>query len=93
MLKLDAEYLKGTFLRKIFIIAHRGFSLVSPENTITSFKKAIEAGVDFIETDLRATSDGIIVCVHNPTLDRTTSGAGFVSTHSYGEIASLDAGS
>lgn len=80
-------------MRKIFIIAHRGFSLISPENTIASFKKAIEAGVDFIETDLRATSDGIIVCMHDPTLDRTTSGAGFVSTHSYREITSLDAGS
>jgi glycerophosphoryl diester phosphodiesterase len=51
------------------IIAHRGASGLAPENTAASFEKAIELGVDMIETDCRVTSDGIVVLVHNAYLN------------------------
>ncbi len=51
------------------IIAHRGASGIEPENTAASFQKAIELGVDMIETDCRVTRDGIVVLVHDTTLN------------------------
>lgn len=52
------------------IIAHRGFSSRYPENTFESFDAAIAAGADFVETDVRMTSDGVLVCSHDPDLKR-----------------------
>ena len=54
-------------IKKQYIIAHRGASgLVEHENTIEAFEKAIEVGADYIEMDLRKTSDNKIIVVHNP---------------------------
>jgi glycerophosphoryl diester phosphodiesterase len=53
------------------IIAHRGASAVEPENTIRSLKKAEEFGAGMVEVDLRATKDGHVVLLHDPTLHRT----------------------
>lgn len=74
-------------------IAHRGFSGVYPENTMLAFRKAVEAGADGIETDLHVTRDGVIVVCHDETLDRTTSGTGFIKDRTYEYIRRLDAGS
>lgn len=52
------------------IIAHRGFSSRHPENSLESFDAAIAAGADFVETDVRMTSDGVLVCSHDPDLKR-----------------------
>ena len=60
------------------IFAHRGFSLQYPENTMTAFRKALEAGADGIEMDARLTQDSQIVIMHDPTIDRTTNGKGKV---------------
>ena len=54
------------------IIAHRGFSDRYPENTILAFRKAIEADVDGIETDLRLSLDGEIILFHDDDLSRLT---------------------
>jgi glycerophosphoryl diester phosphodiesterase len=54
------------------ISAHRGASRVAPENTLAAFTKAIEMGADFIEIDVRTTSDGKQVCLHDASLKRTT---------------------
>ena len=54
------------------IIAHRGLSELYPENTLLAFEKAIEAGADGIETDLRLTADGEIVLFHDKSLKRIT---------------------
>ena len=51
-------------------IAHRGYSARYPENTLLAFDKAIETGADYIETDIRLSRDGIIVCCHDTTLER-----------------------
>ncbi|MEQ8195305.1 MAG: glycerophosphodiester phosphodiesterase family protein [Rhodospirillales bacterium] len=54
----------------MLIVAHRGYSSRYPENTALAFEKAIEAGADYIETDLRLSRDGVVVCCHDPDLKR-----------------------
>ncbi len=53
------------------IIAHRGASARAPENTLSAFRRAIADGADLLETDLRLTRDGALVCLHDATLERT----------------------
>jgi glycerophosphoryl diester phosphodiesterase len=74
-------------------VAHRGDSINYPENTRLAFEKAIALGVDMIECDVNITRDGQLVMMHDWSLDRTTSGAGPVSSATLDEILSLDAGS
>jgi len=77
---------------KIVVIAHRGEHLHHPENTMPAFQAAIDAGADFFELDVRTTSDGKFVIMHDGTLDRTTNGTGEVYKHTFDEIRALDAG-
>src|ERR1700693_696013 len=76
-----------------WVIAHRGASGTAPENTMAAFRRAVELGARFIETDLHLSRDGVIVAIHDSTLDRTTSGRGPVMAHSLKELRALDAGS
>jgi glycerophosphoryl diester phosphodiesterase len=57
-----------------------------------AFSGAVALGFRYLETDLRITVDGTLVCIHDPTVDRTTDGHGAVSGLEYGALASLDAG-
>ncbi len=57
---------------KVIVIAHRGDHTNAPENTLAAFKNAIEDGADFIETDLRTTSDSQLVVMHNISLEHMT---------------------
>lgn len=77
----------------IVVVAHRGVSPGFPENTLPAFANAIELGVDVIELDLRATSDGVIVVLHEDSVENTTNGEGFVSDYTFDELRQLDAGS
>ncbi len=72
--------------------AHRGGAAVWPENTLTSFEGAVALGFRYLETDVHRTRDGAIVCFHDPTLDRTTDGSGFVFERTLAELKRLDAG-
>jgi glycerophosphoryl diester phosphodiesterase len=58
--------------RRKWCIAHRGASAYAPEHTVEAYRLAIEQGADFIEPDLQVTSDGVLVCLHDVTLERTT---------------------
>src|SRR5690242_5310615 len=60
--------------RTTLCIGHRGLPHVYPENTVASLKAAIHAGADAVESDVRLTSDGEVVMMHDLTLDRTTNG-------------------
>lgn len=73
------------------IIAHRGGAGLWPENTIHAFEGARSLGVDIIETDVRSTKDGVLVVLHDGTLERTTDGAGRVGDMTLGELKKLDA--
>lgn len=73
--------------------AHRGASGYYPENTMIAFQKAIEMGCDAIETDIHITSDGVLVLIHDDSVDRTTNGKGLVKDFTFEELRKLDAGS
>ena len=78
--------------RRIVVISHRGEHLHHPENTIPAFQEAIRVGADYFELDVRTTSDGKLVLMHDGTVDRTTNGHGEVAKMTFDEIRALDAG-
>lgn len=59
-------------INKPLLIAHRGASGYAPEHTLAAYKLAIEQGADFVEQDLQVTKDGVLICLHDPDLGRTT---------------------
>ena len=71
------------------IAAHRGGAALWPENSLAAFRGALALGVDLIELDVHLTRDGEVVAIHDPTLDRTTAGAGPVSERSWAEVAAV----
>lgn len=54
------------------VVAHRGASAYAPEHTLEAYRLAVEQGADFVEQDLAVTKDGVLVCIHDLTLERTT---------------------
>jgi glycerophosphoryl diester phosphodiesterase len=58
--------------KKPLLIAHRGASGYAPEHTFAAYKLAMEQGADFVEQDLQITKDGVLICLHDPDLGRTT---------------------
>lgn len=76
---------------KPYVLAHRGNKVLCPENTLAAFRQALEDGADIIETDLHLSADGVFVCIHDATLDRTTNGRGPVSEKSLAELKKLSA--
>lgn len=76
----------------MLVIGHRGAMGYEPENTLRSFKKALELGVDMIEFDVHLLKDGEIILMHDDTVDRTTDGNGFVADKTLAEIKRLNAG-
>jgi len=70
-------------------IGHRGARAYAPENTLASFKKAIEIGVDAVELDVRKTKDNQLVVIHDADVKRTTNGKGLVSEFTLKEIKSF----
>lgn len=73
------------------IFGHRGAAGTHPENTMISFIESERIHADGIELDVQLTKDGEIVVIHDETLERTTTGTGFVKDHTLKEIRSLDA--
>jgi glycerophosphoryl diester phosphodiesterase len=77
---------------RVLNIAHRGGNRVAPEHTFPAFESALDIGADVLEMDFRVTSDGVLVLMHDQTVDRTTNGSGRVETFTFDEIRMLDAG-
>lgn len=75
----------------MFIIGHRGARAVAPENTLAAVQKGMQCA-DYVEVDVRLSRDGIPVVIHDPTLDRTSSGKGPVRKYSVEELRRFDAG-
>lgn len=71
-------------------IGHRGARAYEPENTLRSFKRAIELGVDGVELDVRETKDKKLVVIHDADVSRTTNGKGLVSELTLKEIKALE---
>lgn len=74
------------------IIGHRGNSSAAPENTIASIHSAFSVGADHVEVDIRLTSDGHAVLMHDGSVDRTTDGSGAIANMTLAEARQLDAG-
>lgn len=84
--------MKLTYDGRMAVAAHRGDSYNYYENTMLAFEKAYEAGADMIETDVHLTSDGVLVLIHDDTVNRTTHANGKVSEMSLDELRQLNAG-
>lgn len=69
--------------------AHRGGALLWPENSMLAFRSALAMGADFLELDVHLSRDGEVVVIHDPTLDRTTTGTGPVREHTLAELQAL----
>lgn len=78
--------------RETSVVAHRGLLRDSPENTLPNFEACLDAHLGF-EFDVRRSGDGVLVCLHDDTLDRTTDGKGPVGERTLAELKQLDAGS
>ena len=76
-----------------FIVAHRGYSSVFPENTLAAFAGALDIGVDYIELDVQLSRDGQVIVMHDDSLKRTTGVDGSPTEFTVEELAGLDAGS
>jgi len=70
----------------VLVVAHRADWRAFPENSLPAIRSAIEMGVDIIEIDVQRTKDGVLVVMHDKTLDRSTTGTGFVSDRSWSEL-------
>jgi glycerophosphoryl diester phosphodiesterase len=69
--------------------AHRGGALLWPENSLLAFRNALALGADFLELDVHLTRDGEVVVIHDPTLDRTTTGTGPVRARTLAELQAV----
>lgn len=77
--------------RTSLVVAHRGASAARPEHTLAAYDLALK-GADGVECDVRLTRDGHLVCVHDRRLDRTSTGAGLVSTMTLAQLRELEYG-
>lgn len=77
---------------RTLILGHRGSPRELPENTMASFRRALEVGADGIELDVQPSADGVPVILHDDALDRTTDATGDVSRLAWARIAEARAG-
>ncbi len=83
----------ANFKRQIhpIVVAHRGASATYPENTLPSFRGAVQAGADVVELDVRLSADNVLVIMHDLDVSATTDGSGFVHSLTLDEVKRLDA--
>jgi glycerophosphoryl diester phosphodiesterase len=74
-------------------IAHRGGALLAPENTLAAFANAIQLKADYFELDVQISADDSLMIMHDASVNRTTNGTGNVSSLTYAQLKTLDAGS
>src|SRR5690554_6576787 len=74
---------------EFLVIAHRGASYYTPENTMAAFQLAYDMGAVMIELDVQLSKDEIPVVIHDADLKKTTSGKGLVSDYTYQELQKL----
>jgi glycerophosphoryl diester phosphodiesterase len=86
---------RGLFLAPLpvpLVIAHQGGDGLRPGNTLAAFENAVRLRVDMLEMDVQSSADGVLVLMHDSTVDRTTDGSGAVAGFSLAELQQLDAG-
>lgn len=85
MTKFDGEI-------KPLIHAHRGYSSIAPENTMSAFKMAMDIDADAIEIDIQCTKDGVVIISHDDTIDRCSNAHGFIKDMTLKELQNYDFG-
>lgn len=83
---------KAYLTTRPLVMAHQGGADLAPSNTMAAFRNAAQMGVDVLELDVHTTKDGVVVVIHDATVDRTTNGAGSVHDLTLSELQKLDAG-
>ena len=73
------------------VIAHQGGNQIGPDETLPTYQQAVDLGVDILEGDLHITSDGVLVLMHDESVDRTTNGSGLIEEMTLAELKTLDA--
>jgi glycerophosphoryl diester phosphodiesterase len=87
-----AERLRDQFLTRsngVMVVAHRTCWRETTENSVSGINACVALGVDMVEIDVRRTADGVLVLMHDETVDRTTNGAGKVEQLHYADFAAL----
>jgi glycerophosphoryl diester phosphodiesterase len=87
-LTLAQAYSQG----KTLVFGHRGASAYAPMNTLPAFSLALAQGAAGVELDVRLTSDGEMMILHDATVDHTTNGTGSIGDLSFAQVRELDAG-
>jgi glycerophosphoryl diester phosphodiesterase len=77
---------------RTLVIPHGGGDGIYPENTMYAYERTMASGADVVDIDLRLTSDGVLVAIHDPTVTRTTGAQGVVAEMTYAQLRTLDAG-
>jgi glycerophosphoryl diester phosphodiesterase len=85
-------FLKADYLSMAIVIGHRGSRSLAPENTLLGIRTAAQCGADMVEVDVRLSSDGALVLMHDETVNRTTNGSGKIESLSLDELKALDVG-
>jgi len=75
--------------KKVFVCAHRGDWRNAPENSLQAVRNCIDMGIDIVEVDVQKTKDGRLILMHDETLDRTTTGKGYVKDWTLDSIKTL----
>lgn len=83
---------KAYLTTRPLVMAHQGGADLAPSNTMAAFRNAAQMGVDVLELDVHTTKDGVVVVIHDATVDRTTNGAGSVHNLTLSDLQKLDAG-
>lgn len=78
--------------RQVVVLAHQGASGHAPSNTMEAFRLGMEQGADIIETDVHVTKDGVVVISHDQTIDRMSSGKGYIRNMTLAELRQYDFG-
>lgn len=77
---------------EVYPVSHRGAAALAPENTLAAVEAGVNSGASYIEIDVRLTSDGVPVLMHDASLERTTDGTGRVNERTWEYVRRLDAG-
>ena len=83
------EQLMSRSTNSVLVVAHRGDWRNFPENSLEGIENAIKMGVDIVELDVQRTQDGVLILMHDETLNRTTTGKGKVSEVTMDYISNL----
>ncbi len=75
--------------KQVLVVAHRGDWRGNPENSVRAIESVIQMGVDVVEIDLKKTKDGVLILMHDRTIDRTTSGSGKPEDYTWAELQQL----